>query len=198
MNAASKHDWGMVLAGLALVILGVVFLMAPGLSLVTIAALAGGMLIAVGVVDAILYFRHRKERGLTGWALAYAALDILLGIALFAHPLISASVIPWIVGIFLTVYGVLEIVAAWRMRKGASSMRIGTVRELGVGVASDPSEGWGWVLFGGVLAILVALTFFFIPAAFILFLSFYLVARGVMLAVYGLIVGRISPVTRVS
>lgn len=186
MDTAGKRDWGMVAAGVALAIVGVVFLIAPAITLVTLAVVAGVALFAVGLVDAILYFRYREERKLTRWALAYAACDMVLGFALLVHPLISAAVIPWIVGVFLLVAGVFDLIAAWRMHQGKEILRIEAVSGLGIDMVADESEGWGWVLFGGLLSIAVALTFFFIPASFALFLSFYLVVRGVMLAIYGL------------
>lgn len=186
MSTVGKRDWGMVAAGVALAIGGIVFLMSPAITLVTLAVVAGIALFAIGLVDAIQYFRYRKDRKLTRWALAYAAIDMVLGFALLIHPLISAAVIPWIVGAFLVVAGVLDIIAAWRMRSGKDVLRIEAVTDLGVDMVIDESEGWGWVLFGGILAIAVAVTFFLMPASFALFLSFYLVVRGVMLAIYGL------------
>ncbi|MBR3689903.1 MAG: DUF308 domain-containing protein [Eggerthellaceae bacterium] len=186
MSTVGKRDWGMVAAGVALAIVGVVFLVSPALTLVTLAVVAGVALFAIGLVDAILYFRYRKDRKLTRWALAYAAIDMVLGFALLIHPLVSAAVIPWIVGAFLVVAGVFDIIAAWQMHRGKDVLRIEAVSDLGVDMVIDESEGWGWVLFGGILAIAVAATFFLMPASFALFLSFYLVVRGIMLAIYGL------------
>lgn len=185
MDTAGKRDWGMVAAGVALAIVGVVFLVAPAITLVTLAVVAGVALFAVGLVDAILYFRYREERKLTRWALAYAVLDMVLGFAMLVHPLISAAVIPWIMGVFLMVAGVLNLMAAWRMHQGKDVLRIEEISGLGIDMVVDESEGWGWMLFAGLLAIAVAMTFFFVPASFALFLSFYLVVRGVMLAIYG-------------
>lgn len=197
MSTVRKRDWGMVAAGVALAIVGIVFLMSPAITLVTLAVVAGIALFAIGLVDAIQYFRYRKDRRLTRWALAYAAIDMVLGFALLIHPLISAAVIPWIVGAFLVVAGVLDIIAAWRMRSGKDVLRIEAVTDLGVDMVVDESEGWGWVLFGGILAIAVAITFFLMPASFALFLSFYLMVRGVMLAAYGLTANHMAAEARV-
>lgn len=184
MSMVGKRDWGMVAAGIALAIVGVIFLMAPGLTLVTLAVVAGAALLAVGVVDTVTYVRYRKERKLTRWALAYALCDMVLGAALLIHPLVSAAVIPWIVGIFLAVAGVFDVVAALRLR-GEGEIVLIEETPGGVEFAEDSSAGWGWVLFGGLLSVAVALTFFFLPETFALFLSFYLMVRGIMLAVYG-------------
>lgn len=185
MDAQGKRDWTLVVAGVALIVLGVVFLMSPAMTLVTVAVVAGVGLVAAGVLDLISYARFREEMSMSGWVLAYAICDILLGAALLIHPLVSAAVVPWLVGACLLAYGAFELVAAWRIRSGGSAMRVDMARELGIAVAEDATRGWGWVLFGGVVAIACALAFFFLPATFAIVLSAFLVARGAMLIAYG-------------
>ena len=41
MDTTNKHDWGLVIAGVLLVICSMFFLFAPGLALVTITVIAG-------------------------------------------------------------------------------------------------------------------------------------------------------------
>lgn len=105
--------------------------MVPGLTLVSIAVIAGCMFLAAGIVDAYAYFKYREAEGLSGWALAYAVCDIILGVLFIVHPIASAVVIPWVMGIFVVAYGIFEIVAAVRFH--------------------DALPGWGWVLFAGIV-----------------------------------------------
>lgn len=190
MNAESKRDWSLVVAGAALVILGLIFLMSPVLTLVTIAMVAGVGLVAVGILDAVSYFRFRKEWNLSGWNLAYAVFDIILGGALMLHPLVSAAVMPWVVGVFLAIYGILEIIAAVEIRNG-KEVDVSTVEEFSDGMISavSYSRSWGWVLVGGIGAILCALLFFFLPATFAIALAAFLIVRGATLAAYGVSAG---------
>lgn len=102
-----------------------------GLTLVSIAVIAGCMFLAAGIVDAYAYFKYREAEGLSGWALAYAVCDIILGVLFIVHPIASAVVIPWVMGIFVVAYGIFEIVAAVRFH--------------------DALPGWGWVLFAGIV-----------------------------------------------
>ena len=157
MDIKVGRNWGLFAAGIALVIIGFVLLMVPGLTLVSIAVIAGCMFLAAGIVDAYAYFKYREAEGLSGWALAYAICDIILGVLLIVHPIASAVVIPWVMGIFVVAYGIFEIVAAVRFH--------------------SVLPGWGWVLFAGA--------FFLWPGTFALFLGFFLMARGVQMAVYG-------------
>lgn len=115
MNTTVKRDLSSIIAGLAMILIGFAFLVAPGLTLVTIAVVAGMALIVSGLLDAYSYARYRQELGLSGWMLAAAALDIVLGAAFVVFPLVSAVVIPWIAAIAFIAYGVLEIVSAWRL-----------------------------------------------------------------------------------
>ena len=158
MDIKVGRNWGLFAAGIALVIIGFVLLMVPGLTLVSIAVIAGCMFLAAGIVDAYAYFKYREAEGLSGWALAYAVCDIILGVLFIVHPIASAVVIPWVMGIF-------EIVAAVRFR--------------------DALPGWGWVLFAGIVSLFCGIAFFLWPGTFARFLGFFLMARGVQRAVYG-------------
>ena len=75
MDTTNKHDWGLVIAGVLLVICSMFFLFAPGLALVTITVIAGAAFLVSGIFDIVNYFRFRRAMDLSGWALAYGALD---------------------------------------------------------------------------------------------------------------------------
>ena len=143
MDIKVGRNWGLFAAGIALVIIGFVLLMVPGLTLVSIAVIAGCMFLAAGIVDAYAYFKYREAEGLSGWALAYAICDIILGVLFIVHPIASAVVIPWVMGIFVVAYGIFEIVAAVRFR--------------------DALPGWGWVLFAGIVSLFCGIAFFLWP-----------------------------------
>ena len=164
MEATSKRDWGMFAAGVALIIVGFDVQWAPGRTLVSNAAVAGAMFLVVGAFDLYTYARYHKSLDLSGWLLAYAICDIVLGLMFLIHPLIAAEVIPWVAGAFMAAYGIFEIVAAVQLRGAVS---------------------WGWLLVGGIVSILCGVFFFIWPASFAIFLAFFLMMRGVTLAVYG-------------
>ncbi len=217
MSETSKRDWGSIVAGVAMIIVGFAFLLVPGLTLVAIAAIAGVALVASGVVDAISYARYRRELDLSAWMLVGAALDIVLGVLFIVHPLVSAVVLPWLAAIGFAVYGVLEIVAAWRI---ASAKRVGYVRlspyaaqapysaqgESAGGMrpgqrtpgAQASAGSWGWTLFGGLVAIICALAFFFAPESFAFFLAFFVMIRGIVAIGHGLSMGAGERVGRAS
>ena len=146
MDTTKRHDWGLIVAGILLVVCAFFFLVAPGLTLVTITAIAGAAFLVSGVFDIINY--------------------IVIGLMFLIHPLALAGVIPWMIGAFFIIFGVFEIVGSF------------TVKKTGVPL-------WGWMLFSGIVSVLCGLTFFVWPAALSIFLSVFILMRGVSLVFYG-------------
>lgn len=166
MDTTKKHDWGLVIAGVLLVVCAFFFLVAPGLTLVTITAIAGAAFLVSGIFDIINYIRFHAVMNMSGWALVYAILDIVIGLMFLIHPLAFAAVIPWVVGAFFVAFGVFEIV--------------GSIKIKGAGVPM-----WGWMLFSGIVSALCGVAFFVVPATFSIFLSVFILMRGVSLVLYG-------------
>lgn len=160
------RDWGLFFWGVLLFLCGIVIMAWPGLSLVYIAIAAGAMLLVGGVFDAITYFRLRKTGLTTGWALINAVCSIILGIMFLVHPLVTASVIPFLAGIFVLMYGIMSIVAGIGLRRYGA--------------------GWGLMILNGIISLLCALMFFVAPETFVIFLGIFLMMRGALMAIFGL------------
>ena len=107
----------------------------------------------------------------SGWELAYAIVDVLLGLVFLLHPLAFSAVVPWLVGLCFVAFAIFEIVAA--------------VKAKGFGVPM-----WGWPLFSGVLNALCGIAFFVWPEMLSVFLAMILLVRAASLIVYGWNAGR--------
>lgn len=171
MNMAKKHDWGLIVAGALLILCAFVFVAAPGITLATITLIAGAAFLVSGVFDIVGYVRFREAANLSGWTLAYAVLDIVIGLMFLIYPIAFAAVIPWVVGAFFVAFGIYEVVGSFRLKKMGVSL-------------------WGWPLFSGIVSALCGLMFFFAPPTFSLFLALFVMMRGVSLLIYGWNVGR--------
>ena len=169
--AGAKHDWGLIFAGVALAVAGFFCALAPGLTIVTIAAIAGAFFLVAGLFDIVGYVRFRAVAPRSGWELAYAVIDVLLGLVFLLHPLAFSAVVPWLVGLCFAGFGVFEIVAA--------------VKAHGWGLPL-----WGWPLFSGVLNVLCGVAFFVSPETLSIFLAVILLVRAASLIVYGWNTGR--------
>ncbi len=170
---SKKHDWGMFFSGLLLVVFAFVIMLWPGATLVTLAIMAGVLLLFSGGANISQYIRLRKTAEHTGWMLVNAILDIILGVMFVIHPIASAQVLPWLAGIFVIVYGVMAIVTSIGIRSVGAS--------------------WLVMLLYGLLSIVIGIMFIINPAYFVLFLGIFLAMRGVVMCVYGIIAPRALP-----
>ena len=167
-----KHrDWGVIIAGVLLIVCALACLLMPGATMVTIAIIAGAGFLISGIMDAIEYVRFRRVLMLSGWALAYAILDIVVGVMFLVHPLAFAVVLPWLVGAFFIAFGIFEIVAALKGRSMGAPL-------------------WGWAVFSGIVGVVCGLTFFFSPATLSIFIALFMIMRGASLLVFGWNAGR--------
>ena len=171
MYTETKRDWGTIIAGILLVICAFVCMLMPGVTLVTITMIAGAGFLISGIMDAVEYARFRRQLMLSGWVLAYAILDILIGAMFLLHPMAFSVVLPWMIGGFFIAFGVFEIAGALRGRKAGVPL-------------------WGWALFSGIVGVLCGLTFFLSPATLSIFIALFMIMRGATLLVFGWNAGR--------
>jgi len=121
--------WGVLLiaAGVLAVLMPVVAALATGLVF--------GWLLVLGGGCEIVYAVQTRAQEHFGWKLASGVLTLVLGIAIVILPLAGAESLALLVGAFLFVGGVVRTRLAFRFR---------------------PRRGWGWVLFDGLLSIVLA------------------------------------------
>ena len=97
--------------------------------LVTIAALAlllGIFWIVNGVVETFTALSDRGMQG-RGWAIFMGLLSIVAGVVVLVYPGISLATLAIVLGFWLIVFGVMEIVAAFRVRSvGQAAGRVAT------------------------------------------------------------------------
>ena len=126
--------WSIVLA-ILMIIAGIIAMLEPGLAGVVITYVIGWTAIFNGFAQVIFAFRTHG-----GW---HVALEVILGIIylvagvfILIHPLGGLLALTLFLASFLLVYGIFALVLAFQMR---------------------PRRGWGWVLFDGIITILLGL-----------------------------------------
>lgn len=118
--------------GIITIILGVLAMLAPGVTGLSIIMVLGGLVMAAGVIRMIWAFQSGSVgRGL--WMFALGALTLICGVGLLANPLFGSGVIT----ILLAMYFIFD---------GVSELAVGFGR-LG--------DGGGWLLFSGVVSVLL-------------------------------------------
>lgn len=128
--------WLVLLRGVLAILLGLYAVFQPGMTLAVFTQVLGAFVLIDGVFAVIAGVLGWTESRM--WTIVRGALGILIGLFVFAHPVlvgtIAAMTIVIIVGIQTIASGILEIFVAIRARKEV--------------------EGEGWLIFGGTLAVL--------------------------------------------
>src|SRR4030081_1458109 len=137
MSAAVREHWkAFLIEGILLVVLGLAAMIVPPLASLAVTIFLGWMFLISGVAGLALTFWARGMPGFW-WSLISAVLAIAAGIILLAKPVQGTLTLTIVVGAYFLAEGVATIMYALEHR-----------REL--------SERWSWLLFAGVLDILIA------------------------------------------
>jgi uncharacterized membrane protein HdeD (DUF308 family) len=131
-----QKGWGWLLGlGILLAVLGVLLIAAPALGTLAVDLLVAWFLIIGGVAQAVHAFMEKAWRGFL-LELASGVLFLVVGGLLLFYPMAGAQALTLVLAAFLLVEGIVRIAMALRLR---------------------PAPGWGWLLFGGIMAVILAL-----------------------------------------
>ncbi len=126
--------WSIAL-GILMMIAGVIAMFAPWEAGLVITLVVGWCAIFNGFAQIVFAFRTHG-----GWHIALeivlGIIYIIAGIYLLMHPRMGLLALTLILASFLLVYGIFALVLAFQMR---------------------PIYGWGWVLFDGIITILLGI-----------------------------------------
>lgn len=130
-----REDWWLFLMlGIALMILGVVAIVLPLTAAVAINALLGILLLVGGVLEVVYTFKRHQSAGRVVLGLIVAALYVIAGLILLAHPFAAILSLTLFLAAFFVVAGVFKIIGSIEMRGTAF---------------------WGWNLVGGILSFIL-------------------------------------------
>jgi uncharacterized membrane protein HdeD (DUF308 family) len=125
-----------LIEGLVLLILGLLAIIVPRVATVAVELLLGWLLLISGIIGLITTLRMRSAPGV-GWAMVSAFLGIAVGLILLWWPLSGAFTMALILTVFFLIEGIASILYALDHK-----------REL--------SGRWGWMLFSGLVDLLLA------------------------------------------
>jgi uncharacterized membrane protein HdeD (DUF308 family) len=135
----SRYWWMTLLRGAFWVLFGIVILATPGISLLSLTVAFGIIMFADGIMNIANAFSGRRMHE-DWWVLLLVGLTgVIIGAFTFYNPQVTALAIVFYVAIWAIATGVLEIVAAVRLRKQIE-------RELWLGLAGVASVVFGMIL----------------------------------------------------
>lgn len=121
--------------GVLLIIAGFLALIAPLVAGISIAVFVGVLFIVSGVAQLFLVLKTGSfGRGLLLAVLAL--LSLAVGVYMVLQPVAALASLTLFLAAYFMVSGLLEVIAA---------------------IGARPSSGWGWLLFGGIVSILLGL-----------------------------------------
>lgn len=109
--------WALALRAVAAIIIGIFALTRPGITLIAVITLFGVYAMADGLFAIVAAIRgiHARERW--GWMMFEGIVGVVVGAVVLTNHAIGALALTWLVAAWALSTGILEIIAAIRLRK---------------------------------------------------------------------------------
>jgi uncharacterized membrane protein HdeD (DUF308 family) len=128
--------WKLFLAqGIVMMVLGLLAVAVPIIATLAVEIFVGWLFFVAGLFRAVWVWRSRQTPGFA-WSLLTAALAIVLGLVLILRPLAGMLTLTMVLVAFFIIEGIASIIGAIEHRQHLRS--------------------WGWVLFSGIIDLLLA------------------------------------------
>ncbi|HEY8818503.1 MAG TPA: HdeD family acid-resistance protein [Candidatus Limnocylindrales bacterium] len=167
MQDLADH-WGLVVVmGIASILLGLLAIVFPGATIVTVALYFAAWLFISGIFSVVSSFTRDGDTVSRVLTAIIGVLSVIVGFALLRTPFQSVEVFIFVLGIFWLVQGIMTFVAAFALKRGR-----------------------GWALVSGILGILAGIIILVYPISSAVTLAFvggiWLVILGVIQVIAGL------------
>ena len=136
MQTVQKLWWFNLLRGIVLLLLAFFVFRHPVNALVGVAIYIGISLLITGLLQTGASIGFRDLFPNWGWILAGGLLDIVFGFVLLSNPALTAATLPFIVGFWIIVSGIMSFADAFQSKKEGNSL-------------------WGLSMLGGVFSVIV-------------------------------------------
>ena len=109
----TRKWWVVALRGILAIVFGIVALVYPGITLLSLAFVFGAYVFVDGVFAVASAFGHGGREAV--WYVLEGILGIAVGIATFLYPGITAQVLVFLVGLWAILTGIFEVVAGFEL-----------------------------------------------------------------------------------
>lgn len=117
LSMMSRYWWLVVLRGVFAILFGVLAFIWPGITIGALVILFGAYALVDGVSSVITAIMHRQENDRWWVVLLEGIAGIVFGVLTFLWPAITAVVLLVFIAVWAILTGILEVVAAIRLRK---------------------------------------------------------------------------------
>ena len=112
MKLIKRAKWAYCIVSAIMILLGIVLILYPGFSAVTLCYLFGAMLMVFGIVKLVGYFSRDLFRLAFQFDLALGVFSLIAGAVILFHPANVALMLPVLVGVFVMIDGVFKLQTA--------------------------------------------------------------------------------------
>jgi len=106
----------LALLGILSILVGLFFMRHVYQTVAIMAFLLGLFWVVGGIIEFVVAVAHRGMQG-RGWHIFMGVLGFLAGLVVLSDPGISLVTLAWILGIWLIVYGIMQIMVAFQAKK---------------------------------------------------------------------------------
>ena len=132
-KGVKKDATTLIILGVLTVILGVLALISPMMAGMTVAVMVGILMIIGGIVRTVFAFKAQSwGKGILAFVLG--ALTLLVGLVMVFRPVLGLTSLTLVLAAYFLIDGIFEIFEAFDLK---------------------PLKGWGWMLFGGIVSVLL-------------------------------------------
>ncbi|TDX02390.1 HdeD family acid-resistance protein [Dinghuibacter silviterrae] len=146
LQTSIKNWWLFIIKGLALLAAGIFIFSRPLEGYIGLSIMFSVVILVSGFSQIFFATANTKHNKGWGWTLVSGVLDVIIGIYLYAFPLITMATLPFILGFWLILRSFYLMGSAYELKA--------------LGVAQ-----WGWLLFGGIVLLAASFFVLYYPAA---------------------------------
>jgi len=133
LDEAKKNSGFLIFLGILTVIFGILAVGAPLITGIAVAVMVGFLLLFMGIAR-IVHALKSRQWGTGIWGTLIGLLAVIAGLMTIFRPMVGLMSLTLFLAAYFLVDGICEIIAAFKIK---------------------PDQGWGWVLFNGIIAVLL-------------------------------------------
>jgi uncharacterized membrane protein HdeD (DUF308 family) len=135
IDEIKQHRGGLLVTGIISLVLGSLAILAPLAATMAVTLLIGAVILVQGVIQLIHCFKA-KAWSAFAWNLLVAVVYVIAGGLILARPLLGAITLTLVLAVFFIVEGVVKLSLAFKLK---------------------PAPRWAWVLFSGIMGVVLGL-----------------------------------------
>jgi len=133
-HEVKKHGGKMTMWGVITMILGIICMSIPLVVGSSVALIIGIVVLIAGISR--LWWGFKATGSERVFLLVVGVLTTLCGVVMLANPMFTAGVLTILLAIYFIADGIFEIMGSFSMR---------------------PEQGWGWLLFAGIISLILGI-----------------------------------------